>query len=128
MLLQLAHPTVLLAVDQAAGQAAAKPEAPGPGLGQFLPLILLFILLFYFMVMRPQKREQARRQDMLSGVKQNDHVVTIGGIYGVVTNVHRDADQVTIKVDESNNTKIRVTLAAIARIMGDEPPDEAAKK
>ena len=84
--------------------------------------------MFYFMVMRPQKREQARRQDLLNAVKPNDHVVTIGGIYGVVTNVHREADQVTIKIDESNNTKIRVTLSSIARIAGDEPSDPSAKK
>ena len=30
-------------------------------------------------------------------VKKNDRVVTTGGIYGVVTNVHREADEVTIK-------------------------------
>jgi preprotein translocase subunit YajC len=123
---QLAGPMVLLA--EAAGQPAAKPEAPGGG-GQFLLLLFgLLAVMFYFMVMRPQKREQARRQDLLNAVKPNDHVVTIGGIYGVVTNVHREADQVTIKVDESNNTKIRVTLSSIARIAGDEPSDGAAKK
>ena len=109
MLLQLAHPAVLLAVDQAAGGAAAKPEQPG--MFNFVFLIGLLLVVFYFMMIRPQRREQARRQEMLGGVKQNDHVVTIGGIYGVVTNVHREADQVTIKVDESNNTKIRVTLS-----------------
>ena len=80
------------------------------------------------MVMRPQQRDQARRQDMLNGVKPNDHVVTIGGIYGVVTNVHREADQVTVKVNELTNAKIRVTLSAIARIIGDEPSDEPPKK
>lgn len=127
LLLQLAHPAVLLAVDQAAGQAPGKPEAPG--IGSVLILFLgPLLLLYYFMVMRPQQRDQARRQDLLNGVKPNDHVVTAGGIYGVVTNVHREADQVTIKVDESTNTKIRVTLGAIARIIGDEPSDEAGKK
>ncbi len=123
---QLAGPMVLLA--EAAGPPAAKPDAPGGG-GQFLLLLFaLLAVMFYFMVMRPQKREQARRQDLLNAVKPNDHVVTIGGIYGVVTNVHREADQVTIKIDESNNTKIRVTLSSIARIAGDEPSDPSAKK
>ena len=75
-----------------------------------------------------QRRDQAKRQEMLGGVKNNDRVVTIGGIYGVVTNVHREADQVTIKVDESTNTKIRVSLSAIARIVGDESSEPAANK
>lgn len=72
--------------------------------------------------------EQARRQAMLGGVKRNDRVVTIGGVYGVVSNVNREADEVTIRVDESTNTKLRVTLSSIGRILGDEPSDDAAKK
>jgi len=128
ILVQLARPMVLLA-EGPAGQAAKGDGGGGGGGGPFLlPLIGLLLLLFYFMVMRPQKRDQARRQDMLNAVKPNDHVVTIGGIYGVVTNVHREADQVTIRVDESSNLKIRVTFNSIARIVGDEPADGAAKK
>ena len=60
---------------------------------------------------------------MLAAVKKNDRVITAGGIYGVVTNVHREADEVTIKVDEATNTKLRLTLSSIARVLGDEPSD-----
>ena len=65
---------------------------------------------------------------MLSGVKKNDRVVTIGGIKGVVTNVQRDNDEVTINVDESAGTKIRVTFAAIANIDRLDGKSEAGKK
>jgi preprotein translocase subunit YajC len=104
-------------------------EAPPPPL-LANPLVLLAVLggLFYFVIWRPQRREQARRQAMLGGVKKNDRVVTIGGVYGVVSNVNREADEVTIRVDESTNTKLRVTLSSIGRILGDEPSDDAAKK
>jgi hypothetical protein len=45
----------------------------------------------------------------------------------VVTNVKRDADEVTLKVDEDSNTKLRVTLRSIARII--EPAaDEVGNK
>ena len=57
---------------------------------------------------------------MLAAMKKNDRVITAGGIYGVVTNVHQEADEVTIKVDEATNTKLRVTLSSIARILGDD--------
>jgi preprotein translocase subunit YajC len=127
MLLQLTHPVALLAdAAQAAGPAAPKADQPS-GLAPLF-LIGMLVIVFYLMIMRPQRRDQARRREMLEGVKQNDHIVTIGGIYGVVTNVHREADQVTIKIDESTNTKIRVTVSAIARIVGDEPSNEDAKK
>ena len=92
-----------------------------------LPFAAIFVL-FYFLLIRPQRREQARRLEMLSAVKKNDRVVTTGGIYGVVTNVHREADEATLKVDEATNTKLRVTLSSIARVLGDEPSDETANK
>jgi preprotein translocase subunit YajC len=110
--------------------AEGEPEkVPAPqGLEQLLtsPLILLVLLvvLFYFIVMRPQRREQSRRLEMLSNVKKNDRVVTIGGIYGVVMNVHREADEVSIKVDEATNTKLRITLSSVSRVLGDEPSKE----
>ena len=96
--------------------------------GTSFSLASRWFALFYFMVMRPQSREQARRRAMLAAVKKNDRVVTTGGIYGVVTNVHLEADEVTIKVDESTNTKLRVTLSSIARVLGDEPSDTSANK
>jgi preprotein translocase subunit YajC len=94
---------------------------------QSMPLFLAIFVLFYFLLVRPQRREQSRRQALLSAIKKNDRVVTIGGVYGVVMNVQREADEVTIKVDEATNTKLRVTLSSIARVLGDESSDESAK-
>lgn len=94
---------------------------------QLLPFALIGVL-FYYMLIRPQRREQSKRQDMLSNVKKNDRVVTIGGIYGVVMNVHREADEITIKVDEATNTKLRVTLGSIARVISAESAEETDSK
>jgi preprotein translocase subunit YajC len=66
---------------------------------------------------------------MISALKKNDRVVTAGGMYGVVTNLQRESDEVTLRVDETTNTKIRVTLSSIARVLGDEPtPSDASSK
>jgi preprotein translocase subunit YajC len=127
---RLAIGAALFAQEVPEGGAAPGGAAPGDGTSmaiQMLPFVLIFVV-FYFLMIRPQRREQARRQEMLSGVKKNDRVVTIGGVYGVVTNVNRDADEVTIRVDESTNTKLRVTLSSVARILGDETSDETANK
>ena len=113
------------------GAPAPAPAAPDP-LSDIvhspLPILIALVAVFYFIVMRPQHREQARRRAMLAAVKKNDRVVTAGGIYGVVTNVHQEADEVTVKVDEATNTKLRVTLSSIVRVLGSEQSDEAAKK
>jgi len=112
-----------------ASWALVAEQAPqGGGWGTMLLTFGPILLVFYFLMIRPQRQEQARRQAMLVALKKNDRVVTAGGIYGVVTNVHREADEVTLKVDESTNTKIRVTLASIARVLGEETSTSESPK
>jgi len=102
----------------------------GRGAAQWLSLwpIAVILVMFYFMFIRPQRSEAARRDAMLRGLKPNDHVLTQGGIYGVVTNVHREANAVTIRVDENNNTRLKVSLAAVARVLSEESADETPAK
>jgi len=107
-----------------ANQGGGEAAAPGGGLFHMLLPFFAIFLLFYFLLLRPQRREQARRQEMLAAIKKNDRVITVGGIYGVVTNVHREADEVTIKVDEATNTKLRVTLSAISRVLSEESSEK----
>jgi preprotein translocase subunit YajC len=108
------------------GNGGGQPAGMDTLIIQILPFLAIG-LLFYWMLIRPQRKEQSKRQDMLSNVKKNDRIVTIGGVYGVVMNVHREADEVTVKVDESTNTKLRMTLSSIARVLGDEPSEEEKK-
>ena len=92
-------------------EGAANPQGPSP---VFMLMPVLFMVVLYFLVVqRPQRREQAERQSMLSNLKKNDHVLLTSGIFGVVTNVRPDADEVTVRIDESSNTKLRVTRASI---------------
>ncbi|RME70551.1 MAG: preprotein translocase subunit YajC [Planctomycetota bacterium] len=107
-------PLVAAAQEQAA--AAGKPKAP-PFWFQLLPWIAIFAI-FWFLLIRPQQKQQKEREAMLARLKKNDRVVTSGGIHGVVTNV-RDGE-VTLKVDEANNVRIRVSRNAIAAIVNDD--------
>lgn len=115
------------------GLLAQGGGGAGGGGGQdpfmfILTLVVPIGVLFYLFIIRPQRREQAARQAMLAAVKKNDRVVTIGGIYGVVTNVQQEANEVTIKVDEATNTKLRMSLGSIARVVADETVSETAKE
>ena len=110
---------------------AAAPGGGAGGLGSSFTMLIwmAIILLFFFMVLRPQQRERSQREKMIGALKKNDRVVTASGIYGVVTNVQRESDEITLRVDETTNTKIRVTLGSIARVLGDEPaPSDASSK
>ena len=84
--------------------------------------------LFYFMLIRPEKQKQSRHREMLSNLKKNDRVVTVGGIRGVISNVQRDQDEVTVNIDESTGTKIRVSLSSIVSIAGQGDENDNKKK
>lgn len=119
--------------DGAAGGAQGGEGGPGDFLrSYFLPLMLIMLLYVWFIAGRPQRQERARQKAMLAALKKNDRVLTAGGIYGVVVNVDREAHhglgEVTLKVDEASNSKIRVQIGAIAQVFGDEPPADTASK
>ncbi len=90
-------------------------------------LVALMFGLFYFIILRPQQNKDKNFRSMLESLKEKDRVVTIGGIHGVVTNVQRDRDEVTIRIDESTGTKIHVGTSAIARLVTDEDKNEKKK-
>ena len=56
-----------------------------------LMMILFYALIFgvmYFILIRPQKKQAKKTQDMLNQVKPGDKVITIGGLHGVVYEVN----------------------------------------
>ena len=110
-----------------ANGAAAPPAGGEPG-GLPFPLIVLIVLLFvgYLFVWAPERRKQKAYKEQLSAIKKNDRVVTIGGIYGVVANINREADKITLKIDD--NTKIDFTLGAISRVITAESQDKDKDK
>jgi len=105
----------IFAVD-APAVPAAGPEDPYQFLRFLLPMSVVMVL-FYMMMIRPQKRKEQDLRNQVNAIKENDRVLTIGGIYGVVTNVQRDTQRVTVRVDESTGTKLRLNLTAIARVL-----------
>jgi preprotein translocase subunit YajC len=90
------------------------PPAPPPGgpdglssmLTYLVPIALIF-LVFQFLIARPQRREQAKRDELIKSLKKNDPVVTIGGIIGTVVSVSEDGSEVTVKVDDNARIKFR---------------------
>ncbi len=113
---------LILAEAEGGAAAPAAGQQPDPNaLPRLLGMILITGILFYFIMLRPQKKKDQEIRNRVNNIKENERVVTIGGIHGVVTNVQRDQERVTIRVDEATGTKLRVNLSAIARVVtGDE--------
>jgi preprotein translocase subunit YajC len=93
------------------------PLTPGQQLMKWAPMIVIMIIMYMFIFRGPKKKQQKHAQ-MVQSLKKNDRVRTIGGILGTVIEV-RDKE-VVIKIDESNNTKMRVSPSAISTVVTDE--------
>lgn len=111
--------------DQTGEEQELKQIDPCGGGGGYTGIIWLgaLVILMYLLFWRPQQKQAKRRREMLMHIKKNDRVVTIGGIYGIVYSIKDD--EVTLKIDERNDVRIKVSRGAISRITtGEEAADD----
>src|SRR6185503_15855815 len=92
-----------------------------------LPMLMIGIV-FYLMLMRPEQRKRKEMEQLLANIKKNDHVITLGGICGTVVNAAPKSTYVTIRVDDSTNTKLRVLSSAISRVGQPDETEADAKE
>ena len=93
--------------------------ASGGGSG-FLFIIVIGFLLIYMLFVRPQKKRQNEQQQLTNDIRLGDEVLTVGGIYGTVTQV--EDDQVTVEIAPA--TEVRVARRAIAGVTREPEEDE----
>ena len=91
-------------------QGASSP------LGNPLFLMLIIFGVFYLIVIRPARKSQQATETMRDQLKNGDHVLTSGGIYGTVVGV--SDDQIQVRVADS--VKIQFAKSAIAQLV-EEP-------
>jgi preprotein translocase subunit YajC len=92
------------------------PAAPIPTQKPIFHPIFLFglmLILFYFIIFRGPRKKQQEHKKMVQALERNDRVRTIGGIIGTVVDIKDD--EITLKVDEANNTKIKIAPSAIGK-------------
>ena len=100
----------------APGEGAPAREPP-PAWMQYAPLIFIAVIMYMLLFRGPRKKQQ-RQKKMMQSLQRNDRVQTIGGILGTIVDVRED--EITLKVDESNNTKIRIFPSAVSKVLNDE--------
>ena len=90
--------------------APAAQAGGGSSLSFIIMLVLIFVVMWLFMI-RPQQKKQKEVEKFRNALKKGDKVVTIGGIYGTVSEVKEGAvlleidKNVTIKVDKASLVK-----------------------
>ena len=88
--------------------------AQGNPMMQFLPLLIIMFAIMYFLIIRPQKTKEKKRLAMISNVRKQDKIVTVGGVHGVVVSVKES--EVIVRVDDTKDVKLKIDKSAITSV------------
>lgn len=111
-------------VSPAYAQTAGAAGGTESLLITILPFVAVFAIM-YFLIIRPQRRQMKKRDEMLRNVRRGDTVVTGGGIIGKVTKV---LDNGEVEVQISEQVKIRVLQSTIGDVRVKGEPTAANTK
>lgn len=93
----------------------AETADGGIGIGMILFWVLIFGV-FYFILIRPQQKQQKEHKKLITELKAGDHIVTIGGFKGVITQVKEDG----FKVRFAPEVELEIIKSAVGRRASDE--------
>ena len=94
---------------------AADAAPQGNPLMNMLVIMVPMIVLFYFLLIRPQRKQEAKRRAMIDSLKKNDRILTNGGLYGTVANVMDE--EISIRIDDNRDVKVRIARNAISAVV-----------
>ena len=103
---------------QEGGEPMPQPSLFG---GNFLFIMVAMIAIIYFIMIRPEQKRQKERTKMLAALKKGDRILTIGGIYGVITAV-KDTSYV---IKSGEGAVLEITKSAVQNIIA-EPKEESS--
>ena len=84
-------------------------QSAGTGTSSLIMFGMIFAVMYFFMI-RPQIKKQKKEREYRSTLKIGESVITIGGIYGKITDVKEDA----IVIEVHGGTKLKVAKTAIS--------------
>lgn len=82
------------------------------GLSTILMLVAIFVAM-YFIVIRPQKKQEKEKSQMLNNLQVGDEITTIGGIIGKVISIKDETCMIETGKDK---TRIRILKSSVARV------------
>ncbi len=80
--------------------------------------ILLLLGALWLLLIRPAQRRQKQQKELLSQVEVGDEIVTAGGLYGTVKEVHDDE----VRLEIAPAVEVRLARRAIGGVVSE--PDE----
>ncbi|MEN3793320.1 preprotein translocase subunit YajC [Fulvimarina sp. MAC3] len=111
-------------VTQAFAQTGGVTGGGSELLLSILPFVAVFAIM-YFLIIRPQRQQMKKRNQMLENIRRGDQVVTGGGILGKVTKV---LDNGELEVQISEQTRVRLLRSMISDVRVKGEPAAANQK
>ena len=108
------------------GAGPGAGQAPDPFGGMFFWIMIGGLILMWYFILRSQRKEKDKQKQLVESLRKNDRVQTVGGILGTIIEV-RD-NEVVLKVDENNNTKLRLAKSAVQHRLGEKGGEKPADK
>ena len=84
-------------------------QLAGTGTSSLIMFGMIFAVMYFFMI-RPQIKKQKLEREYRSALKKGDSVITIGGIYGKITDVKEDS----CVIEVHGGTKLKVSKTAVS--------------
>tara|TARA_B110000908_G_scaffold158202_1_gene199079 strand:+ start:408 stop:704 length:297 start_codon:yes stop_codon:yes gene_type:complete len=84
-------------------------QMAGTGTSSLIMFGMIFAVMYFFMI-RPQIKKQKKEREYRSALQKGDDVITIGGIYGKITDVKEDA----VVIEVHGGTKLKVAKTAVS--------------
>lgn len=81
----------------------------------FLILMILVFVVMYFFMIRPQQKKQKEVVKWRESLKKGDKIVTVGGIYGTISEVK----DTFLIVEIDSNVRIRVDKSSVVKDVTD---------
>ena len=107
--------TVLSSADAGAGQMPA-----GSGIGMLVLYIVFFVVMIYFVMVKPQKKQTQKHEEMMSHLKPGVSIMTTSGFFGTVIDI---PDDETVIVEFGNNKNCRIPMYKEAIVEVEKPED-----
>ncbi|MEF2072376.1 preprotein translocase subunit YajC [Consotaella aegiceratis] len=89
-----------------------------------IPFVLVFVIM-YFLIIRPQRTQVKKREEMLKAIRRGDTIVTGGGVIGKVTKV-LDNGELEVQIAEQVKVRVLQGMVSDVRVKG-EPAAANAK-
>ena len=101
----------IITIAEEAGDIAQNTAQAAPAAGgSFWIMIIAMIAIMYFFMWRPESKRHKQMENFRNGLKKGDRIITAGGIYGTVKEVH----PTSLLIEVDSNVTLRIDKNMVA--------------